>query len=1084
MVPKPNISGVTLRGLLLALCAWLVVVHGPASAQNDRSTPPPSPARAAAGAPTTPMVVDDFSDASRWQIVASDGVEGKVSSVRVTGPDGSETSALRMDFDFKRGSGYCIVRRELDLALPVNYRVGFALMGSSGVLLNGQAQGFVNDLEFKLYDQTGDNVWWVRTPDYRYEPAWSRLRYVKRQLDFAWGPGGGKVPLERIKAIEFAVTSSAAGAASGNAGKGHMLLSDLRLEPLGVSSKPAGTADVLVNGAPAGRMVNGVAELVTLHEDRGGAALTIDFGDPAEFGGVMLAWNETPVAVSGAEVSLDGVREEPWALKAPPRQGRSAFYAYDGGEAQRVTLRFDGVRGAPRTLARVMLLPRDAATNPNRIAGILARSSPRGWYPRQFLDEQVTWAVFGQPGAEHEGLLGGDGQVEVRKLGMTIEPMLEYDAYGVETWADWKATASLPDGRVPLPRVELLGASLQSIRVEPMTFGRHTAVRYTVTNTSDAPFLGTLHLLLRPYQVLPYWHTLNIRGGTSPRAGSTMARSGAGSLEVADASLVTTAAGATARLAGVDARDIGAMIAGGTRDAAAVSDAGSGAVSVAFELAPGASRTLWTVASSGEVSPRPSADELDAEYARQQADWAERLGRVHLHFPAVARDIEDAFYAQLGWILVNRDGPAIQPGSRTYDRTWIRDGALTATALLYTGHAEEVREFLDWFRGFQYENGKVPCCADERGPDPVPEHDSHGQYVYGVATYHRFTHDDAFLRRHWPNVQKAVGYIEFLRAQRMTPEYAQAEGLKRAMYGLVPESISHEGYSAKPMHSYWDDLFTLRGLKDAAYIAEELGEADAAGKYAGLRDEFAAALVDSVQRAAAFHKIDYMPGCVELGDFDATSTAVAVFPCDAAGLLPTNLLERTFDKAWENFVARRDGVRTWNDYTPYENRMISAMLMLGHPDRAHAMLGWYMKDQNPPGWRQWSEIVWRDKEAPRFVGDTPHTWVGSDFLKAIRNLCVFERESDQSLVIGAGLPLEWLRAARADGAIGVKIADFPTKYGPISFTASATESEVTFEVSGGASPPGGVIVAPWCGKPVEPVRAGSLPAAVKVAIPR
>jgi len=44
------------------------------------------------------------------------------------------------------------------------------------------------------------------------------------------------------------------------------------------------------------------------------------------------------------------------------------------------------------------------------------------------------------------------------------------------------------------------------------------------------------------------------------------------------------------------------------------------------------------------------------------------------------------------------------------------------------------------------------------------------------------------------------------------------------IYGLMPESISHEGYSAKPMHSYWDDFFTMKGLKDAAEIQKILGE--------------------------------------------------------------------------------------------------------------------------------------------------------------------------------------------------------------------------------------------------------------------
>ena len=53
-----------------------------------------------------------------------------------------------------------------------------------------------------------------------------------------------------------------------------------------------------------------------------------------------------------------------------------------------------------------------------------------------------------------------------------------------------------------------------------------------------------------------------------------------------------------------------------------------------------------------------------------------------------------------------------------------------------------------------------------------------------------------------------------------TPSAQQARST-----AFLPQSISHEGYSAKPMHSYWDDFFALRGFKDAAFIAKELGQA-------------------------------------------------------------------------------------------------------------------------------------------------------------------------------------------------------------------------------------------------------------------
>src|SRR6185295_12763632 len=97
-----------------------------------------------------------------------------------------------------------------------------------------------------------------------------------------------------------------------------------------------------------------------------------------------------------------------------------------------------------------------------------------------------------------------------------------------------------------------------------------------------------------------------------------------------------------------------------------------------------------------------------------------------------------------------------------------------------------------------------------------------------------------------------------------------------AFRGLMPESISHEGYSSKPMHSYWDDFFTLLGLKEAAAMAREMGDAELTTRYSKLRDDFRADLYKSLDITTKAHGIDYIPGCVELGDFDSTSTTIAL----------------------------------------------------------------------------------------------------------------------------------------------------------------------------------------------------------------
>ena len=230
---------------------------------------------------------------------------------------------------------------------------------------------------------------------------------------------------------------------------------------------------------------------------------------------------------------------------------------------------------------------------------------------------------------------------------------------------------------------------------------------------------------------------------------------------------------------------------------------------------------------------------------------------------------------------------------------------LTSSALLRAGLFDEARAFVEWFAPFQYPSGAVPCCVDRRGADPVPEHDSHGELIFAIAETWRYTRDRAFLERMFPHVERAVAHMDTLRAQRRTPEYASGE--KQLFYGLMPESISHEGYSSRPVHSYWDDFFALRGLEDAVELAEAIGDAAKAAAFARSRDEFAADFHASIRRAIAHHRIDFIPGSADLGDFDATSTTIALAPGGEQERLPPKALERTFERYWEEFVARRDG---------------------------------------------------------------------------------------------------------------------------------------------------------------------------------
>ena len=190
----------------------------------------------------------------------------------------------------------------------------------------------------------------------------------------------------------------------------------------------------------------------------------------------------------------------------------------------------------------------------------------------------------------------------------------------------------------------------------------------------------------------------------------------------------------------------------------------------------------------------------------------------------------------------------------------------------------------------------------------------------------------------WPHVERAVAFIDTLRHERMTPEYRTPE--KRAYFGMVPQSISHEGYSAKPMHSYWDDFFVLTGLDDAVYVADALGRTADRARFAAIRDEFRARPAGVAERhdGDARHRLpSRLRGAGRLRRHLHHRRRQ---PHGRAGaLLPRQALENTFERYYRQSVrARLDGAE-WDGYTPYEWRTVGTFVRLGWKARAHEAIG-------------------------------------------------------------------------------------------------------------------------------------------------
>ena len=964
----------------------------------------------------SPQVLDNFETLAGWKIIASDGVTAKLENVA-----GHSGRALALDFAFTAGSGYAIAQKRLPLELPENYKFTFYLRGETPI----------NNFEFKLLDSL-ENVYWIKQLNIEYPREWEKRTIKKRHITFAWGPSGPGV-LRQVDRMEFVISA-------GSGGKGKIYIDDFRFEPIAtVDESEVAKSEVVVSSAAVGSEPkispdgNTIANWKSLGKSER-ESLTLNFQRQREMGGLVVDWNKDDFATQyDVELSDDN---KDWTTAYTVTNGNGGRDYIYLPETDTRFLRLNlkkSSRNKGYQLDKIDIKTAEFAATPNAFFSAIAAEAPAGYYPKYFSRAQTFWTVVGVSGDTKEALLNENGALEIDKASFSLEPFLFLDNRLI-TWKDVTPRQSLEKNYLPIPSVHWEYQNLQ-MHITAFAAGEagksNLVARYHLENKNSAPVQGKLFIALRPFQVLPPWQELNTIGGVA-RLDSMRYVDGAILVNHNKRVFPLTKPDGFGAVE-FDQSDITDYLQQGIlpepQYAADRLGFASGALQYDFNLAAKQSQKFDIVVPFHQTSQTTSNNQqIDALLAATTKFWQSKLDHVEIRLPAPAQNMVNTFKSQIAYILINRDGPAIQPGSRTYERAWIRDGALTSAALLQIGNAQEVREYLDWYAPHQYPSGKIPCVVDTRGADPVPENDSHGQFIYAVMEYYRYTRDKIWLREKFPAVIKTVRYIQELRRERMTAIYRTGTPEQRACYGLVPESISHEGYSAKPMHSYWDDFFILRGLKDATTMANILGAAALEKEFAAERDDFRNALYASLRLAMTNKNIDFIPGCVELGDFDATSTTVGVYPVNELGNIPEPQLRNTFDQYFQYFTRRQRDEIEWRDYTPYELRLIGTFIFLDQKERAHALLNFFMKDRRPAGWNHWAEVVWRDPATPRMIGDMPHTWVGSDFMRSLRSFFVYEREQDQALVIGAGILEDWVRDPG-----GIEINGLRTYFGVLNY---------------------------------------------------
>ncbi len=756
---------------------------------------PRAHAQSPAPLPSSARLLDGFETTAGWSAHPSDGVSLSISS----DSSGTHGHAMRLDFDFHGHGGYAIARKKFDIALPENYALSYRIRGDAPP----------ENFEVKLIDSTGDNVWWNNAVNVHFPKEWTPVTLKKRHITFAWGPRGGG-ELGTLAALELSITA-------GSGGKGTVWIDGLTFTPLEpirpYTGTPVASASSEVEDHAPALASDGKESTWWRSEPTSGAqTFTLDFGTTREYGGATIDWAPGAAARDYVvETSTDGSSWDSAYTVQSGNGGRDWIYAPET-ESRYLRVRIPA-SSEPRAYAirELAAIPVEWSESRNDFFAHVAASAPAGSYPKYLSAKQSYWTVVGVDGDDAEALINEQGAIEPHAGGFSLEPFLRVGKKLV-TWHDARQTQSLAKGYLPIPSVTWTAGAL---KLEVTTFAAGAPdssslfARYRITNRGKTAAKPTLYLAVRPFQVNPSWQFLATQGGEarikSIAWDDTL-------LRVNDMwNVVPLTAPAAVGASTFDEGGINEALRADSlptrHDVRDAMEHSSAAMSFRLSIPVGKSRDVYVLMPLHQYAPisRPFTREGEAAAFANRVlktttrAWDSTVNRVQISLPRSAARVTETLRAQLAYILTNDHGAQIHPGSRSYARSWIRDGSMIGAALLRLGHPEQVRAFLEWYAPYQFPTGKVPCCVDARGADPVPENDSHGELVYAIADYFRYTGDTAFLRQMWPHITGAVSYMDSLRAQRLTDEYSPGRAPPNP--GLIPQSNTHQRNSPKPMQS-------------------------------------------------------------------------------------------------------------------------------------------------------------------------------------------------------------------------------------------------------------------------------------------
>lgn len=446
-------------------------------------------------------------------------------------------------------------------------------------------------------------------------------------------------------------------------------------------------------------------------------------------------------------------------------------------------------------------------------------------------------------------------------------------------------------------------------------------------------------------------------------------------------------------------------------------DVGLATAAVMFRLQPGVERQITTTVPLVDVANKQTSTSSATKFVCENATaWGEAL-RDTCELRVPDERMQFLFDAAKRSLVLHAAGE-VYPGPYTYKRFWFRDAAFILDALLALGMHSRVRRCIDRFADRQTTLGYF---RSQEG-----EWDSNGAALWIIERYRRLSAQPLTYGL-LDSVKKGGKWIRHKRLR---------DDLDKPHAGLLPAGFSAEHLGPNDFY-YWDDFWSIAGLEAAADLLEAHEELDPASAFRDEAAKIRAAIDRSIDVTA--HRRD-RPGVpaspYRRMDAGAIGSVAAGYPLRVWEAEDPRLLD-TIEFLMDNCRVHggffQDMIHS--GVNPYLTLHMAQVLLRAGDPRQEQLVRAVAELATPTG--QWPEAI-HPHTRGGCMGDGQHIWAAAEWVLMMRNW--FVREEGQRLILGSGLPAEWLNQDQK-----MSLGPTPTPFGPI--TVSITPGSDNVEIA-------------------------------------